>query len=507
MPDNSQTTSLVEMKSIVKDFASTRALDRVSLHIRRGEVHGLIGENGAGKSTLMNILGGALTPTSGELLLRGVPVQFRGPADAQACGIAMIHQELNVVGELSVAENMLLGHEPVRRGLIDRRGMRVRAQELLDSIGCRVDPARKVRRLSIAEQQMVEIAKALSQRADVLIMDEPTAVLTQREVRLLMELIRGLRSRGVAVVYISHILPEVLGICDRVTVLRDGAVVHDYTGLAGVSERDLARQMVGRELREQFPARGTPQEREVLRVEGLTVPGRVEDVSFAVHAGEILGFGGLIGAGRTEVGEAVAGLRPRRAGVVSVDGCHHAVRTPWEAVAAGIAYVSEDRRGAGLVMGMSIVENTTLAALRQYGCVLVDRRREASATEQHVRDLAVKTGRLTDRIETLSGGNQQKIALAKWLETRPRVLILDEPTRGIDVGAKAEIYRVIHRLAAAGMACILISSEMTELLGLCHRIAVMRNGAIRAWLAGAAATEDVIMQAAAGVDDPVGGGS
>jgi len=491
---------LVEMKSITKDFPSVRALDNVSIAFRPGEVHGLIGENGAGKSTLMRILCGVKTPSTGELLLRGEPVRLDGPADAQRRGISMIHQELNVVGELSVAENILLGHEPVAGGLIRRAQMEAKARELLDGIGCRIDPRRLVKHLSIAEQQMVEIAKALSHQAEVLIMDEPTAVLTQHEVGLLMTLIRDLRRRGTAIVYISHILPEVLAICDRVTVLRDGAVVHTYESLAGVTEHDLANQMVGREMSDQFPERPRAGEEVVFAARDITVPGRVERVSFSVRQGEIFGFAGLIGAGRTELGEAIAGLRKRTAGSVTVKGREIRARDPREAVREGIAYLSEDRRGSGLVLGMNITENTTLANLRAYSGLLVHAAEERVAAERHVRDLGTRIGRLSEDIATLSGGNQQKVALAKWLDTKPQVLILDEPTRGIDVGAKAEIYRLIHRLTVEGMICLVISSEINELLGLCHRIAVMRGGELRGVLDGTTATDRDVMRVAAGVE-------
>ena len=492
---------VVEMKSITKDFPSVRALDDVSIAFRPGEVHGLIGENGAGKSTLVRILCGVKVLTTGELLLRGESVRISGPADAQRRGISMIHQELNVVDELSVAENIMLGHEPSRGGLIRRAEMGAKAAELLEGIGCAIDPWRLIKHLSIAEQQMVEIAKALSHQADVLIMDEPTAVLTQREVALLMKLIRDLRERGVAVIYISHILPEVLDICDRVTVLRDGAVVHRLDSLAGVTEHDLANMMVGREMSDQFPPRPEAGSEVVFEAQDITVPGRVNGASFAVHKGEIFGFAGLIGAGRTELGEAIAGLRHRTAGTVRIEGEEVVARTPREANLQGIAYLSEDRRGTGLVMGMDVTANTTLPALRDFSRVLLNSAAERAATERHIRNLRTKIGRLSEDVGTLSGGNQQKVALAKWLETKPKVLILDEPTRGIDVGAKAEIYRLIHELTVQGMICLVISSEMNELLGLCHRIAVMRDGNLRGVLDGTTATDREVMRMAAGVEE------
>lgn len=487
------------MESIAKDFAGVRALDGVSLSVRPGEVHGLIGENGAGKSTLMRILGGVIGPSAGRLRWRGEAVSWRSPAEAQHHGIAMIHQELHGVGELSIAENILLGREPSRCGFLCRKAMAARARECLAGIGCDLDPWRPFGSLSLAEQQMVEIAKALAQQAAVLIMDEPTAVLTQREVALLMALIGDLRRRGMGIVMISHILGDVLAVCDRVTVLRDGAVVRRFDDLSGVTEADLANEMVGRALSDQFPPRSAPGAGVVFAADGISVTGRVEGVSFAIREGEIFGLAGLIGAGRTELGEALAGLRRRRAGSIVVRGRPCQAGSPGEAVREGIAYVSEDRRGTGLVLGMGIRENLTLAALRQFGRVVVGGAAERAAAARQVREFGIRIGRLDDDVATLSGGNQQKVALAKWLEVRPAVIILDEPTRGIDVGAKAEIYRLIHRLAAAGLICIVISSEMNELLGLCHRIGVMRAGRLAGVVEAATASDRDLMRLAAGV--------
>ncbi|MEX2389819.1 MAG: sugar ABC transporter ATP-binding protein, partial [Phycisphaeraceae bacterium] len=447
----------------------------------------------------MNILAGLLAPSAGRVLVRGKPVQLHSASDAQRHGIAMIHQELNLVDELSVAENIYLGREWTRAGLLDRKRTHAAAREHLDAVGCLAKPGAKVGSLSIAAQQMVEIAKALSQNAKVLIMDEPTAVLTRREVALLMGLIRRLRERGVTVIYISHVLPEVLAISDRITVLRDGRHVTTLTNEPGLTEHRLASLMVGRSMGQQFPERGEPGDEVVLKVRGLCVPGHVKDVSFEVRAGEIVGFGGLIGAGRTEMAEGLMGLRRTSGGEVALSGKPLKARSPGDAVRAGLAYLSEDRRGRGLVMGMPVVQNTTLVSLKRYCRPLIRRRAETAATQAHVDRLGIKAGRLHDLIDTLSGGNQQKVALAKWLEIEPRVLIVDEPTRGVDVGAKAEIYALIHELAAQGLACVFISSEMNELLGMCHRIAVMRAGRVAAMLDGATATEEQIMQHAAGV--------
>jgi ribose transport system ATP-binding protein len=492
-------TPVISVDRLGKVFGPVCALHEVSLSLRRGEVHGLVGENGAGKSTLMRVLSGIEAPTTGRVLVDGEAVVLRGAAEAQRLGVAMIHQELNLVAELSVAENIFLGREPVRFGLIDRRRMIAEARAHLEAIGSIVDPRRPVGELSIAQQQMVEIAKAVAQDARVLIMDEPTAVLTRREVTLLFDLIGRLKARGVTIVYISHFLEEVIRVCDRITVLRDGQRVTTLDDPTRTSEHALASLMVGREMSDQFPPRRSPMGEVALRVSGLSVPGLVSDVSFEVRRGEVFGFAGLIGAGRTELAEAIFGLRPREGGSVELDGQAVNIRSPRDAVQRGLAYVSEDRRGRGLVMSMPIVDNTTLVSLRRYCRPLIRRRDEIEATQRHRESMGIRLGRPQDPVATLSGGNQQKVSIAKWLEVSPRVLILDEPTRGVDVGAKGEIYRLIHRLAGQGMACVLISSEMNELLGLCHRIAVMRAGRLVATLEGDSATEEGIMKHAAAV--------
>jgi ribose transport system ATP-binding protein len=360
---------------------------------------------------------------------------------------------------------------------------------------------------------MVEIAKAVSQDARVLIMDEPTAVLTARETAALFGLIARLRSQGVTIVYISHILPEVLKVCDRITVLRDGKWVTtlDRPRVESATEHELAGLMVGRQMEDFFPPRGTPGTDVVLSVKNLSVPGRVHNVSFDLHAGEILGFAGLIGAGRTEMAEAIAGLRHKSAGETAImqntggPPVPRRIRTPRDAIRAGIGYLSEDRKGTGLTLEMGIAENTTLVSLARYGTFWINRRAEDRATRQHVTALSTKVGRLRDPVRTLSGGNQQKVLLAKWLETDPKVLIIDEPTRGVDIGAKRQIYELIAALTARGMACILISSELNEVLGLAHRIAVMRAGKIQAILDAPSATEQTVMYHAAGVGSRVSG--
>lgn len=498
----------VAVEELTKDFGTVRALERVSMWVERGEVRGIVGENGAGKSTLMNILAGLVEPTAGRVVVRGHEVREFHPSAAARLGVAMIHQELNLVDELSVADNIFLGRERAVGGFVSARRTRAGAARLLNALEFPLNPRIKARDLSIAQKQLVEIARALSCDASVLIMDEPTAVLSDREARALFGIFRELKRGGVTVLYISHLLAEVGDVCDRVTVLRDGRVVKTIEQ-TDASPRELARLMVGRELTDQFPAPATltvsSREPPVLEVRGLSVPGAVREASFTVAAGEVLGFAGLIGSGRTELAEAIVGLRRRGAGEVRLNGAVVAPRSPRHAARLGLAYVSEDRRGRGLILGMGIVENTTLVSLARYRCrrlPLIDRRAEEAATRAHIDRLAIRAGdRLRAGVGTLSGGNQQKIALAKWLEIAPRVLILDEPTRGVDVGAKREIYALIRRLADNGLACVFISSELPELLGLCDRIAVMRAGTIAGILPRDEYSEENVMHLAAGVMD------
>ncbi|MGH7177078.1 MAG: sugar ABC transporter ATP-binding protein [Tepidisphaeraceae bacterium] len=493
--------AMVATRSLTKDYSGVRALNDVSLEFSAGEVHGIVGENGAGKSTLAKVLCGVERPSAGQVLVSGVPVEFRRPLDALRLRIAMIHQELNLIDDLNVAENIFLGRERTTLGLVATRDAAARSREILRSLESQIDPRTPVRDLAIADKQIVEITKALSLDARLLIMDEPTAVLSARETDALHRLIRRLRASGVCIIYVSHILPDVLRLCDRVTVMRDGRVVttlHDKA-LSQTRERDLASLMVGRPMSEHFPRLTPPGSGIALRVAGLSVAGRVHGVSFELRRGEILGFAGLIGAGRTDMAEAIVGLRARTSGSTFVDGARVQIRNLRDAVAAGIVYVSEDSKGSGLTLGMSIVENITMVSLGRYARLLISRRAQTAAARLQTEQLQVRAVSLHGLIDTLSGGNQQKVALGKWLQVQPRVLILDEPTRGVDVGAKEEIYRLIHSLASSGMACMFISSELNEVLGMCHRIAVMRNGQIQTILDAADATEQIVMGYAAGV--------
>jgi ribose transport system ATP-binding protein len=488
---------------LYKQYGPVRALDGIDLQFRSGEVHGIVGENGAGKSTFMKILAGVEFPTSGTVAVQGVPARFHSVLDALKLGIVMIHQELNLVDELSVAENIFLGREPVRFGLVDRARCEAGAQALLARIGHHLDPAQRVGVLSIADKQMVEIAKALSYDASVLIMDEPTAALTEREAETLAQLIEQLRSRGVTIVFISHILPQVLRVSDRITVLRDGKVVTtlEEQDVQRTGERALASLMVGRPMAEHFPSRQTHGNRTVLSIDRLTVPESAYEVSFDVREGEVFGLAGLIGAGRTELAEAIAGLRKKSAGAIGLNGESVEIRNPSDAARLGIAYLPEDRKDAGLTLNMDIADNVTMVSMARYSRLLLRRSDQERAAGQYVHRMRIRAGELADPVWTLSGGNQQKVLLAKWLETRPKVLIVDEPTRGVDIGAKEEIYQLLRELAGQGMACIMISSEINELLGMCHRIGVMRQGRLVTILDGPQATEQEVIHAAS-LDDP-----
>lgn len=496
---------MLEIQDISKSFPAVRALDGVSFSVDAGKVVGVIGENGAGKSTLMKILAGVQPADTGSMTLADEPYRPRSVNDAGRAGVVMIHQELNLVDDLTVAENILLGREPRRAGMVRRGRMVQRARELLAEVGADIDPRTRVGTLPVAQQQLVEIAKALSQEARVLILDEPTAVLSDRETSLLFALIRRLRDRGVAILYISHLLPEIRDLCDSIVVLRDGRLVAETTPEESDPHR-LASLMVGRELTDVYPPRRRPEQTHPrLDVRRLSVPGIAHEVSFGVAPGEILGLAGLVGSGRTEVAEAIVGLRPRSGGEVRVYDTPIRFRSPRHAMEVGVAYVSEDRKGRGILVDLSSVENTTLPNLRSYGRVLPSRRRERASTRKWIETLDVRCPDAGAPMRTLSGGNQQKLAVASRLDTKPTVLILDEPTRGVDVGAKRELYHLIASLAADGLACVMISSELPELIGLCHRIAVMRQGRIAGTITvgdeDPAALENDIMKLAAGVSE------
>jgi rhamnose transport system ATP-binding protein len=502
MPMSSTPDPVLALDRVGKAFGSVRALWDVSLELRPGEAHALAGENGAGKSTLIKILAGVHRPDSGTVLLDGRPVTFSGPGDTREAGVAVIYQEPTLFPDLSVAENIFMGRQPRHRigGLrrIDRGAMTAAAAGLFARLGVTMDVTAPARGLSIADQQMVEIAKALSLDARVLVMDEPTAALTSEEVSRLFAVAEGLRAQGAAILFISHRLEEVFALCQRVTTLRDGRPVASEP-LAGLTPDDLVRRMVGRDLDSLYP-KGDAEIGEVaLRVMRLTREAVFTDVSFEVRRGEIVALAGLVGAGRTEVARAVFGVDRWDAGRVEVSGRPLRSGSPRAAMAMGLAMVPEDRREQGLVMDASIERNiglTRLRAARRHG--LMSRRRETRAATEWASRLRLKYHRLSDAMTMLSGGNQQKVVLAKWLATDPAVLIVDEPTRGIDVGTKAEVHRLLSDLASRGLAVLMISSDLPEVIGMADRVLVMREGRLVTEIERADATEERVLAAATG---------
>jgi ribose transport system ATP-binding protein len=489
----------VAFHEVVKAFGPVEVLHGVSFSLEPGRIYGLLGENGAGKSTLMKILSGYESLSGGELRINGKPLTLRNSRDAEAQGIVLIHQEFNLAEDLSIAENIFLGHEKKRGWLLDDASMREQAQQALAQVGLNVDAGTKVKQLIVAEKQLVEIAKALARQARLLIMDEPTATLTPGETQRLFALMAQFKTEGVTMVYISHKLDEVEQVTDEVIVMRDGQFV------AREATRDLTRQkmaslMVGRELSDLYPPKtlaptdGVP----ALVVRGLAVPGWAKDVSFAVRPGEIMGFAGLVGAGRTELFEGLMGLRPRSAGEIELHGRAVRLRTPREAAALGLTYLSEDRKGKGLHVRFGLRENLTLMALDRYARPWLHVKDELKALAQAVDEFGIRAGSLDSLASSLSGGNQQKLALAKVLHPGPKVVVLDEPTRGVDVGAKRDIYLLIQKLASEGLAVIVISSELMELIGICHRVAVMRTGRLQTVLEAEQLTEEELIAHATG---------
>jgi len=493
-------TPLVRARALRKEFAGHAVLRDVDVEMRRGEILGVIGENGAGKSTLVKILAGIHRPTSGTLEIDGRPASFHSPADARRAGVSLVPQEFNLAPDLSVEENVFLGAEVLTgRRTLDRTGMRARTAALLAELGANVSADERIDRLSAAQKQLVEVCKALAFEASLLILDEPTTMLTRREIDRLFAVMRALRERGMALVYVSHKLAEVKAVCDRVIVLKDGELVRE-SAIADIEPPEMARAMVGRELKEIYPTERGSAGDVVLEVRGLSSPGAFHDVSFTARAGEIVGFAGLVGAGRTELAEAIMGLRPA-SGTVHVGGVDARSRNAREAVRRGLGYLSEDRAGTGVLPGFPIAENVTLVSLRDY-CRLgpvVDRRRESEKARTWRERFGIKAPDLDAPLESLSGGNQQKVSLAKTLDPAPRVVIVDEPTRGVDVAAKQEIYRFLADLAAHGAAIVLVSSELEEIIGMCDRVLVMREGRVAGELAGDAVGEREIMYLATGL--------
>jgi len=498
-PGAPATAPVVAMRDVSKHFGAVAALRNAKLELYAGEAHALVGENGAGKSTIVKILAGVHQPDTGSVLLDGSTVHFDSAADAQAAGIAVIYQEPTLFPDLSVAENIFMGRQPVRGWRrIDRGAMRRQANELFDRLGVRINPDRPARGLSIADQQIVEIAKAISLDARVLVMDEPTAALSGHEVDRLFAVARSLRDAGAAVLFISHRLDEVFALCQRVTVMRDGQFVSSDP-VSDMSVDQLVRRMVGREISALFPKNEAEVGDTVLEVSELTRTGVFANVTFEVRAGEIVALAGLVGAGRSEIVRAAFGVDHYDSGEVRISGMPLPKGDPGAAMAAGIALVPEDRRQQGLVMELSITRNATVTRrheLSKWG--LLTAGRERIAAREWVDRLKVKTRSIDNTVSTLSGGNQQKVVLAKWLATKPRVLIVDEPTRGIDIGTKAEVHRLLSELANDGVAVLMVSSELPEVLGMADRILIVHEGRLVADVPRAEATEETVMYAATG---------
>ncbi|MEO6919798.1 MAG: sugar ABC transporter ATP-binding protein [Collimonas sp.] len=501
----------IRFDNIRKDFGAVRVLHGVSFELQpglesdktsgsaSGKTYGLLGENGAGKSTLMKILAGYESITEGELVIDGESRRFSGSRQAETCGIVLIHQEFNLAEHLTIAQNIFLGHEKRKGWLLDDVAMRAEAASYLAQVGLDVSPDTKVSALIVAEKQLVEIAKALSRKARLLIMDEPSATLTSSETQKLFTLMAQLKQQGVTIIYISHKLDEIESNTDEVIIMRDGRFI-TREPTASLSRHQMANLMVGRDVSDMFPAKAmlAADAPVRLKVDHLTVPGWTSDLNFEVRAGEILGFAGLVGAGRTEAMEAIIGLRPRSSGQIAIDGDPLDLRNPRQAMQHGLTYLSEDRKGKGLHVDLGLRENLTIMTLERYCHPWLDLKSEKQALTQALQDFNIRAGNPQVKASMLSGGNQQKLALAKYLHAGPRVVILDEPTRGVDVGAKRDIYFLIHKLAAEGRAVIVISSELIELIGLCHRVAVMRAGILQTTLANDQLSEEELISHATG---------
>ena len=496
-----KTAPALEMRAISKTFPGVRALSDVAITVHFGTIHAVVGENGAGKSTLMKILSGIYAPTQGSIGLEGQTFDRLHPADAQKLGIRMVHQELNLAPDLSVAENIHLGRMPTRGLFLDRRTMRKQTQQVLDTLGVRLNPDVLVGDLSVSQQQLVEIARAYAAEPTIIVLDEPTSSLSEHEAQNLFEVLRSMRKSGIAVLYISHRLREVLDIADEVTVLRDGALVKTCP-VEGLTAADMIRLMVGREVDDLFPKVNVPIGERVLEVEGISDGDLVHDASLHVHAGEIVGLTGLVGSGRTELAHALFGLAPRTAGRLRVMGKPVDPRNPAEAMQIGLAYVPEDRKRDGIIPAMRVRENISLPTLRNLASLGFTRRtKERDLAHASTKQLGISPADPERRIMNLSGGNQQKAVLAKWIASKPAVLILDEPTRGVDVGAKADIHRIIGELVADGLGVLMISSELPEVMAVSDRVYVMHEGAVAGELDRSELTEESIMALATGEGD------
>lgn len=489
----------IEMRGIDKSFGGNAVLKSAGFLLDNGEIHALMGENGAGKSTLMKILTGVYTRDAGTVIVDGQEVCYKNPQEAERAGIVFIHQELNVLFDLTVEENMFLGKEIKSRfGVCDKKAMRAEVKKILDKLGVAIDPAQRMSELSVGQQQMIEIAKALMVDAKVIIMDEPTAALTQSETEVLFQVVTSLREKGVSIVYISHRMEEIFELCDRITILRDGSYI-DTKRITDTDMNDVVRMMIGREIGERYPARNVEIGDVVFKVEGLTCSGVFKNVSFEVRAGEVLGVSGLMGAGRTEIMQAIFGNMPNVSGKIFVNGKEVQNKNPQQAMKNGIGFITEDRKVEGLMLEESIMKNISLANLGRISKNgVIDKGTEQELVKKGIEELHIKCFGPQHECNNLSGGNQQKVVFAKWMYTDPKVLILDEPTRGVDIGAKKEIYSIINELASKGVAIIMVSSELPEVLGMSDRIMVAREGVITGIIKKEEANQENIMILATG---------
>lgn len=483
---------ILTLKNITKEFPGVKALDDVTINIERGTIHGLVGENGAGKSTLIKILAGIYQPNKGEIILDGKPCRFNSPIEARRAGISVVHQEIKLAEPLSVAENMFLGNVQLKNGLVDWKGMRRRAQEIVEDLGMDIDINAQVSSLTVAKKQIVEIMHAINNNSRILIMDEPSAVLTDRELEVMFRIVKQLRDKGITIIYISHRLDEIFGLCSNVSVLRDGRHI-DTIPVASVDRQGLINMMVGREMGQEYPKEVGNVGGTILEVKNLS-RGILQDISFEVKSGEVFGISGLVGAGRTELARAILGIDKPESGEVYVRGKKVHYRTFADAIRDGLGLIPEDRKLQGLVQIMSVKRNTTLVNMKRVlRAGVISSSLEEKLSKEYANKLHVVTPSMETEVQYLSGGNQQKVVIAKWLFQNSEILFLDEPTRGIDVGAKAEIYRLINRMAKEGKTIIMISSEMPELLGMCDRIMVMHEGHKMGELNAAEATQAKIM--------------
>ncbi|NQT59734.1 MAG: sugar ABC transporter ATP-binding protein [Bacteroidetes bacterium] len=492
---------ILEFKGITKSFPGVKALDAIHMDFIRGEVHGLVGENGAGKSTLMKILSGVYTPDAGKIFYQGKEVVLKNPAQAQKDGISIIFQEFSLISHMTVAENVFLNREPVSKiGFLRKQEARNKVRKLMSLLDIDLDPDATVKDLSVVQKQLVEIMKALSVDAQILIMDEPSAPLTDKELKKLFAIIESLKKRGVTIIYISHMLEEVFEIADRVTVIKDGIGMGTFN-IADITKDDLVRHMVGREIQDIYPPLGLPSEEVILEISNFCIEGELSDISFSLKKGEVLGLAGMVGSGRTRLVQAIIGAVKRNSGILKMYGTEVNITDIGSAINHGFCYIPSDRKNEGIIAAMSIVENTTITSLKRFlKHGVIDHSYEKRATEEQVKSIQIKTPTIHTKIGDLSGGNQQKVLISRALLTEPEVFVIVEPTRGIDVGAKHEIYKIIRELTARGKSVLMISSELPEILGMSDRILVLQRGMIAGIVDQHTnpATEEILLSLAVG---------